>query len=82
MSELNREAQLQGIQHQLEHWQDNVATRVADEAQALALEIGKLRTHELGEVSDLLRAANDHVLAGTDILRDLRRRLQERQEPQ
>jgi hypothetical protein len=78
MSELNREAQLQGIRRQLEHWQDNIAARVANEARALALEIGKLGDHEFDEVWDLLRAANDQVLAATDILRDLRRRLQDR----
>lgn len=40
MGELNREAQLEGIQHQLDYWQHNVATRVAEEARALAIEIG------------------------------------------
>ena len=78
MSGLNRQARLQEIQHQLERWKDNLATRVASEAQALALEISKLRDHEIDEVWDLLRSANDQVLAGTDVLRDLRRRLQDR----
>ena len=79
MSEMSRQDQLLGIHTQLEYWQDNLALRVAGEAQALALEIDKLHDRECDEAWQLIQTAHDQVLAGTDILRDLRRRLQDRQ---
>ena len=81
MSEMSRQDQLPGIRTQLEYWQDNLALRVAGEAQALALEIDKLHDREFNEVWEMLRTAHDQVLASTDLLRDLRRRLRDRDPP-
>jgi hypothetical protein len=71
---------LRSIRLQLEHWQHNLANRVADEAQALELELDKLQDHELDRVLEVLRAGREHVLAGCDAVRDMRRQLQERHE--
>ena len=76
---MNRKHNLQRIHTQLEYWQENLAKRVAGEAQALAKEVGKLRDPEYDETWQLIQTAHDHILAGTDILRDLRRRLQDPQ---
>ena len=76
---MNRKDHLQGIHTQLKYWQDNLAKRVAGEAQALANEVGKLRDPEYDETWQLIQTAHDQILAATDILRDLRRRLQDRQ---
>ena len=76
MSRLDRAAQLGSLHNQLEEWQHNLAVRVAGEAQALDAEIHKLTDDEIDEMWEMLRTAQQHVFAGTDILRDLRRRLQ------
>ena len=78
MSRLRREEQLESIHNQLEEWQHNLALRVAGEAQALDVEIHKLSDDEIDEVWEVLRTAQQQVFAGTDSLRDLRRRLQTR----
>ena len=77
---MNRKDHLRRIHTQLKYWQDNLATRVAGEAQALAKEVGKLRDPEYDETWQLIQTAHDQILAATDILRDVRRRLQDRQE--
>jgi hypothetical protein len=76
MSRLDRAEQLDGLHNQLEEWQHNLAVRVAGEAQALDAEIHKLTDDEIDEMWEMLRTAQQHVFAGTDMLRDLRRRLQ------
>lgn len=81
MAKLSRQEQLRSIRHQLEHWQYNLAARVADEAQALELELDKLHDHELDQAWEALRTGQERVLAGCDALRDLRRRLQDRRAP-
>lgn len=78
MSGLRRDTQLESIHNQLEEWQQNLAVRVAGEAEALAFQLPKLLDGEYDEVWDVLRNAQQQVLAGTDMLRDLRRRLQNR----
>ena len=78
MSRLRREEQLESLHNQLEEWQHNLALRVAGEAQALHVEIHKLSDDEIDEVWEILRTAQQQVFAGTDSLRDLRRRLQTR----
>lgn len=78
MTELSRDEQLEALHHQLHHWQDNLAARVTNEAQALDLELERLHDHEIDEVWEALRTGHAHVLAGCDALRDLRRRLQDR----
>lgn len=78
MSRLGRAEQLESLHNQLEEWQHNLALRVAGEAQALDAEIDKLSDDEIDEVWDVLRTAQQQVFAGTDSLRDLRRRLQTR----
>lgn len=79
MSELSREHHLEQIHLQLQHFQDNLASRVAGEAEALEVEIDKLHDHELEEAQQRLRSAHAEVLAGCDIIRDLRRQLQSSQ---
>jgi hypothetical protein len=79
MTELSREQHLEQIHLQLQHLQDNLASRVAGEAEALDVEIDKLHDHELEEAQQLLRTAHAEVLAGCDIVRDLRRGLHDRQ---
>lgn len=79
MIEPTRELQLDRIHAQLEDWQENLALRVAGEAQALDVEVDKLHDRELEEATQRLRAAHTHILAGCDTIRDLRRRLQDRQ---
>lgn len=76
MSRLDRAQQLESLHTQLEEWQHNLAVRVAGEAQALDAEIDKLTDDEIDEVWEVLRTAQQRVFAGTDMLRDLRRRLQ------
>ena len=78
MSGLGRETQLESIHNQLEEWQQNLAVRVAGEAEALDFQLSKLVDGEFDEVWDVLRNAQQQVLAGTDMLRDIRRRLQNR----
>lgn len=78
MSGLRRDTQLESIRNQLEEWQQNLAVRVAGEAEALDIQLPKLLDGEFDEVWDVLRNAQQQVLAGTDMLRDLRRRLQNR----
>jgi hypothetical protein len=76
MSRLDRAEQLESLHNQLEEWQHNHAVRVAGEAQALDAELHKLADDEIDEMWETLRTAQQHVFAGTDMLRDLRRRLQ------
>lgn len=71
-----REEELESLHQQLEEWQHNLALRVAGEAQALDAELHKLTDDEIEELWEILRTAQQHVFAGTDMLRDLRRRLQ------
>lgn len=78
MSGLGREKQLESIHNQLEEWQQNLAVRVAGEAEALDIQLPKLLDEEFDEVWNVLRRALQQVLAGTDMVRDLRRRLQNR----
>ena len=78
MSRLRRSEQLESLHNQLEEWQHNLALRVAGEAQALHVEIHKLSDDEIDEVWEVLSTAQQQVFAGTDSLRDLRRRLQTR----
>lgn len=79
MTELSRDLHLEQIHTQLDHWRENLASRVAGEAESLGVEINKLHDHELEEAQQLLRAAHTQVLAGCDSLRDLRRRLEDQQ---
>jgi hypothetical protein len=51
---------------------------VAGEAEALDIQLPKLLDEEFDEVWNVLRRALQQVLAGTDMVRDLRRRLQNR----
>ncbi len=76
MSRLDRAEQVESLHDQLEEWQHNLAVRVAGEAEALDAEIHKLTDDEIDEMWEMLRTAQQHVFAGTDLLRDLRRRLQ------
>lgn len=76
MSRLRREEELESLHHQLEQWQHNLAVRVAGEAKALDAELHKLTDDEIDELWEILRTAQQHVLNGTDMLRELRRRLQ------
>ena len=78
MSQPTRQLQLDRIHAQLEDWQENLARRVAGEAQALDIEVDKLHDRELEEASQRLRAAQTQILAGCATIRDLRRRLQDR----
>ena len=57
------------------HWQENLATRVAGEAELLDVEIGKLRDDDLEDALRLLHTAHTQILAGCDIMRDLRRKV-------
>ena len=82
MTEDTRQLQLDQIHAQLEDWQDNLALRVAGEAQALEVEVDKLHDGEVEEALQQLRSAHTQVLAGCDNIRDLRRRLQDRQPSQ
>ena len=75
-----RQHQLEQIHTQLVHWRENLATRVAGEAGSLDVEIGKLRDDELEGVLRLLHAAHSKILASCDIVRDLRRKVQDRDE--
>ena len=79
MTEDTRQLQLDQIHTQLEDWQHNLALRVAGEAQALDVEIHKLYDGEVEEAEQRLRSAHTQILAGCDTIRDLRRRLQDRQ---
>jgi hypothetical protein len=79
MNELSREHHFEQIHLLLQHLQDNLASRVAGEAEALDVEIDKLHDHELEEAQQLLRTAHAEILAGCDTVRDVRRRLQDRQ---
>ena len=79
MSQPTRQLQLDRIHAQLEDWQENLARRVAGEAQALDIEVDKLHDRELEEATQRLLAAHTQILAGCDTIRDLRRRLQDRQ---
>jgi hypothetical protein len=79
MSEPTRRLQLDQIHTQLKDWQENLARRVAGEAQALDVEVDKLHDRELEEAWQRLRGAHAQILAGCDTIRDLRRRLQDRQ---
>lgn len=76
MSRHDRAEQLESLHNQLEEWQHNLALRVAGEAQALDAEIHKLTDDGIDETWETLRSAQQHVFAGTDMLRELRRRLQ------
>lgn len=78
MTELSRERHLEQIHNQLQHWQHNVASRVASEAETLEIEVDKLHDNELEAVPQRLRAAEAEILTGCDIVRDLRRELQDR----
>ena len=78
MTRLGRDEQLESLRDQLEEWRHNLALRVAGEAQALNVELHKLSDDEIDEVWEILRTAQQQVFAGTDMLRDLRRRLQTR----
>lgn len=78
MSGLDRESQIKDLQGQLDDWQHNLAVRVAGEARALDVELRKLHDDEFDEVWDVIRAARQQLFAATDMLRDLRRRLQDR----
>lgn len=75
-----RELQLQQIHTQLAHWQENLAIRVAGEAASFEVEIDKLHDEELETAGRLLRTAHSKILVGCDMLRDLRRQLQDRPE--
>ncbi len=79
MTEDTRQLQLDQIHAQLEDWQENLALRVAGEAQALDIEVHMLHDREVEEAQQRLRSAHTQILAGCDTIRDLRRRLQERQ---
>lgn len=78
MTELSRERHLEQIHTQLQHWQHNLASRVASEAETLDIEVDKLHDNELDAVRQRLRATQAEILAGCDIVRDLRRELQDR----
>ncbi len=78
MTELSRERHLEQIHLQLHHWLHNLASRVANEAETLDIEVDKLHDNELEDVRQRLRAAQAEILAGCDIVRDLRRELQDR----
>jgi len=78
MPELSRQQNLESIRGQLDDWQHNLSVRVAGEAQALDLELEKVRDNEIEEVWNALRTGQQNVLDGCDKLRDLRRRLQDR----
>ena len=78
MTELSRERHLEQIHIQLEHWQHNLASRVASEAETLDIEIDNLHDNELEVVRQRLHAAQAEILTGCDIVRDLRRELQDR----
>ena len=75
-----REHQLEQIHTQLVHWQENLATRVAGEAELRDVEIGKLHDNDIKDALRLLPTAHTQILAGCDIMRDLRRKVQERYE--
>ena len=75
-----RETQLEQIHTQLVHWQENLASRVVGEAEALDVEIGNLRGDELEDILQMLRTAHSKILAGCDIIRDARRQVQNRHE--
>lgn len=79
MASLSRQEQLRSIHTQLEHWRQTLSARVADEAQALDVELDKLHDDEIDDVWQALRTGQEHVLAGCDTVRDLRRRLQDRE---
>ena len=82
MSEPTLENQLHRIQMQLENWHDNLATRVAGEARALSDEITRLADQdEINAVETMLRQAHDQIITSCDLLRDLRRRLQDQPKP-
>jgi hypothetical protein len=76
VSRLRREEELESLHHQLEEWQHNLALRVAGEAKALDAELHRLTDDEIEELWEILSTAQQHVFAGTDMLRDLRRRVQ------
>jgi len=75
-----REHHLEQIHTQLVHWQENLASRLADEAESLDIEIGNLRDDELENVLRILRTAHAKVLKECDTVRDLRRQIQGRHE--
>lgn len=75
-----REHQLEQVHTQLVHWQENLANCVAGEAELLDVEIGKLRDDDLEDALRLLHTAHTQILAGCDIVRDLRRKVQQRYE--
>ena len=76
VSQSRRDEELESLHHQLEEWQHNLALRVAGEAKALDAELHRLTDDEIEELWDILRTAQQHVFSGTDMLRDLRRRVQ------
>jgi hypothetical protein len=55
--------------------QENLALRVAGEAQALDVEVDKLHDGEVEEALQQLRFEHTQILAGCNTIRDLRRRL-------
>lgn len=82
VSEPTLETQIHRIQMQLGNWNDNLATRVAGEAQALSDEISKLADQDDVEaVEALVQRAHDQIMTSCDLLRDLRRRLQDLPKP-
>lgn len=76
MSRSRRDEELESLHQQLEEWQHNLALRVAGEARALDAELHRLTDDEIKELWEIFRTAQQHVFAGTDLLRDLRRRVQ------
>jgi len=79
MPALSRERDLDQIHFQLQHWQHNLASRVASEAATLDTEVAKLHNYEIDAVRQRLHTAQAEILVGCDIVRDLRRELQERE---